>query len=120
MLKKENRLKSRKAFKATYGNNCSVCDCSIVLSIGREKYDKTMPTRVGFVVSKKIHKRAVIRNKIKRMMREVVRLYIKNNMLPDKFQSMIFIAKDSILNLNYAQINEVISRLINKLANNFI
>ena len=46
---------------------------------GKIKTDKNCPTRVGFVVSKKIHKRAVIRNKIKRVLREILRLMFKNN-----------------------------------------
>ena len=79
MLKKENRLKSNRAFSATYKNNNVVKSDLIVLYIGRIKFDKNCPTRVGFVVSKKVHKRAVKRNKIKRLMRENIRLILKKD-----------------------------------------
>ena len=77
MLKKENRLKSKKAFSATYNNNCFFVSDSIVMYSGKIKTDKNCPTRVGFVVSKKIHKRAVKRNKIKRFMRESIKFFFK-------------------------------------------
>ncbi|MBQ8475704.1 ribonuclease P protein component [bacterium] len=117
MLKKRNRLKNNSAFRATYRNRSSVSDKSIVLYIGQEKSDKNCPTRVGFVVSKKIHKRAVVRNKIKRLMRENVRHIICENALPDKFQSLIFMARDNILDKDYSQIKCIINNLINKMAN---
>ena len=116
MLKKQNRLKSRSAFSATYNNNHSEADNSIVLYIGHEKNEKNCPTRVGFVVSKKIHKRAVVRNKIKRLIRENVRLMIKNNDFPMRYQSVIFVARNSILNKSYNQIRQEIEKIINKIA----
>ncbi len=116
MLKKENRLKSNRSFNATYRNSNTVSDSSIVLYIGQEKTDKDCPTRVGFVVSKKIHKRAVIRNRIKRIVREQVRQMIKNNTFNCNYQSMIFVAKAGIIGKNYSEVKEIVSNLLNKLA----
>ena len=119
MLKKENRLKSRSAFRATYKNNTVISDNLIVLYAGKIKTDKSCPTRVGFVVSKKIHKRAVIRNRIKRIMRENIRLMFKKNELDilDSYQSLIFMAKEGILDRNNEEIRNTILILLNKLAN---
>lgn len=117
MLRKENRLKSNRSFNATYRNNNSFSDNSIVLYTGQEKTDRNCPTRVGFVVSKKIHKRAVIRNKIKRLMRENVRQMIKNNSFNDDYQSIILMARTGIKGKNYSEIKEAISNLLNKIAN---
>ena len=113
MLKKQNRLKSRSAFSATYNNNHSEADNSIVLYIGHEKNEKNCPTRVGFVVSKKVHKRAVVRNKIKRALRETVRLLIKNKEFNDNYKSFIFIAKSSILEKSRDDIKLQIINLLN-------
>ena len=86
---------------------------------GKIKTDKNCPTRVGFVVSKKVHKRAVKRNKIKRLIRENIRLMINNNELADlnNYQSLIFMAKEEILNKSFEDIRNTILILMDKLAN---
>lgn len=118
MLKKENRLKSKSAFSATYHNNISLSTDSLVLYLGKIKNDKNCPTRVGFVVSKKVHKRAVKRNRIKRILRENIRLFFKDNSFSflNNYQSLIFIAKQGLLDKNYTDIEKNILTIINKLA----
>ena len=119
MLKKQNRLQSKSAFKATYNNNnCTVSSDKIVLYAGKIKKEEVCPTRVGFVVSKKISKRAVKRNRIKRLMRENIRLILKNKEFDslNKFQSIIFMAKNDILDSNFEEIRNTIVILLKKLA----
>lgn len=91
----------------------------IVLYAGKIKTDKNCPTRVGFVVSKKIHKRAVKRNRIKRLIRENIRLILKNNELAElnNYQSLIFMAKEDILEKTFEEIRNTILILMDKLAN---
>ncbi|MBQ4647174.1 MAG: ribonuclease P protein component [Candidatus Gastranaerophilales bacterium] len=119
MLKQENRLKSKRSYTATYNNKNIVSTDSIVLYAGKIKTDKNCPTRVGFVVSKKVHKRAVKRNKIKRLMRENIRLILKNKELTEinNYQSLIFMAKENILEKNFEEIRNTILILMDKLAN---
>ena len=83
MLPKEYRLKKRSAFTATYKTGTSFHIDGITLFCGKKK-ENSYPTKVGFVVSKKIHKRAVKRNRIKRLMRESYRLAIKKRELSTK------------------------------------
>ena len=119
MLKKENRLNANFAFNLTYKNRNFVSDPKMILYAGILKQDKNCPTRVGFVVSKKIHKRAVIRNKIKRLLRENIRLIIKYEKFKplNNYQSLIFIAKEEIIGKNFTQIEKSILILLNKIAN---
>ena len=60
-------------------------------------------TRIGFTVSKKIAKRAVIRNKLRRQMREIVRL---STTLQEKYPShdFVLIAREEALNRPYGQL----------------
>ncbi len=117
MLKKQNRLKSHRAFSATYKNENIVKTDLIVLYAGKVKIDKNCPTRVGFVVSKKVHKRAVVRNKIKRLMRENIRILLKNNNdTLNNYQSLIFIAKSDSIDKTYQEISKSILILLEKLA----
>ena len=90
----------------------------MVVYAGKPKTDKNCPTRVGFVVSKKVHKRATKRNKTKRLMREIIRLMFKNNELTiiDNYQSLIFIAKEDILEKTFEEIRNTILILLDKLA----
>jgi len=67
-------------------------------------------SRIGFVVSTKVSKRAVVRNKIKRRMREVVRKH-----LPGLFRGadIAFIARNEAVTMEFADFaNEILSLLI--------
>ena len=82
--------------------------------IGKEKTNE-LPTRVGFVVSKKIHKRAVKRNRIKRLMRESYRLLIKEGSVSDKYISVIFVASSKLLEKDFNYVDTAMRKLVYKL-----
>lgn len=112
MLKEKYRLKKRSAFAATYRTGTSFHKDGITLFCGKVKSSE-QTTKIGFVVSKKIHKRAVKRNRIRRLMRESVRLYIKSK--PDfdtKFISLIFVSSAKLLDKNFAEVDKSIKKLM--------
>ena len=113
MLPKQYRLKNRYAFKATYKIKNSSHKGGVTLFIGKQKTEDT-PTKVGFVVSKKVHKRAVRRNRLKRLMRESYRLLLKENSLGNsqKYLSLIFVGTDSALDKTFDEINNSVKLLI--------
>lgn len=116
MLKRENRLKNRHEFFRIYSNSTKVINSEIVLYVDKNKLNEQSQTRVGFVVSKKIHKRAVIRNRTKRKLREAVRLILKDNSNPLKhYSNLIFVAKRNLIDVKTAQLKQSILTLADKI-----
>lgn len=114
MLSKEQRLTNNSAFKATYRLKQSTADALLVLYVGKEKNEKKA-SRVGFIVSKKIHKRSVKRNRIKRLTREAYRLAIQNKEISPKWVSLIFTAREKALNADFKDVYNSVVALINKM-----
>ncbi len=114
MLPKNYRLKKRSAYKATYRTGNTIHYGGITVFIGKIK-NNDLPTKIGFVVSKKIHKRAVKRNRIKRLMRESYRLLIKEGNANDKYMSLIFVASSCLLGKNFSEVDSVIKKVVGKI-----
>ena len=116
MLKKDYRLKKKIAFNATYRTGVTYHKGGITLFCGKIKSSEQSEntTKIGFVVSKKIHNRAVKRNRIKRLMRESVRLYIKNfdGNFDTKYISLIFAASSKLLEKDFLYIDTKINELM--------
>lgn len=113
MLQRENRLKKKTAFSATYRVKNFHYRSGIVLNVGKvNRGDGAV--KVGFVVSKKTHKRAVKRNRLKRLMRESVRLYLKEHSDLNKYMSLIFTGHTQALTLSFDEVNEAILSLISE------
>ena len=117
MLPKQFRLKNRLAFNATYRIKNTTHKGGITLFAGLKKKDLTTNTRVGFVVSKKTHKRAVKRNRLKRLMRESYRLILKSNELGNsqEYMSLIFVGSEKALGKPFEEIKNNINVLIQRL-----
>lgn len=116
MLKKKYRLRKNIAFSATFRlKNCKSNEY-LTLYKGKEKSDEKIPTKVGFVVGKKVHKRAVKRNKIKRRLREIYLEAVKTNQAQNLQNaiSLVFIAKSKILDLEYKQLKLIVNDIIQR------
>lgn len=119
MLPKQYRLKNTKAFDATYKNRKIVSDSMLTIYLGREKKEQYIqaPTKIGFVVSKKYHKRAVKRNRIKRLMREVCRLALKQDKLGNlnKYMSFIVLPKDTAIDAKFCAVENSFYKLLERI-----
>ena len=116
MLPRQYRLKNRNAFKATYRVKKSCHVGGITLFAGILKKEET-PTKVGFVVSKKTHKRAIKRNRLKRLMRESYRLLLKSGDLSNSqnYLSLIFVGSEKALGKSFNEINTIVKKLIGEI-----
>lgn len=121
MLQKENRLKSFSDFAILFKEGRFCFGNFIDLKnwkINKEKYPqkdfKQDDLKIAFVVSKKNIKSAVKRNKIKRQMREAVRLLIKEKKIRLGY-FLFFVAKKEITNKNFDEIKKEIIFLLEKI-----
>ena len=108
MLPQKNRLKKEKDFKNVSQKGRVLKEGPIFLKFSRNKKEIN---RVGFVVSKKISKKAVTRNKIKRRMREAAKSDWGEL---EKGYDLIFFSSPGIEELDFAEISRLISNLIKK------
>ena len=114
MLPKRYRLKKNIEFVATYAQKKYVSNSYFVINLGKTKPTEDFISKAAFVVSKKIDKRAVVRNKIKRRMREIYRKQIKENPLFPKWMSIIFSAKQDAKDIDFQQFEKEFLSLIQK------
>lgn len=107
MLSSKNRIKRKIDFVR------SEIDGSLYQSksFGVSVYDRkdNLNSRFGFIISTKISKRAVIRNKIKRIISEVIR---QNLSKIKKGLDVIFLIKPSIVKLAKKEIEDEVIKII--------
>ncbi|HCR36035.1 ribonuclease P protein component [Candidatus Woesebacteria bacterium GWC2_33_12] len=109
MLASKYRLKKRMNFA-----RCEI-DGRLIQSrsFGVEIYDRKDKdnSRFGFIISTRISKKAVVRNKIKRTISDYIRINI--NMIKNGLD-VVFLIKPAILKLNKEQIENEIYEIIIK------
>lgn len=108
MLLKQNRLKKKNDFDKVVKQGKYVSERFLILKFAENQLENT---RIGFVVSKKISKKAVQRNKIKRRLREVCRQEL--SALKTGFD-VIFFAKQSINTGEFIDIQNTVKQLFKK------
>ena len=115
MLPEPERLKKSSEFNYTYNRKRSVASSLLILYTGKLKSSLETPPRVGFVVGKKVHKRATKRNYIKRLMRESYRAAKKTINVPvNQWETLIFIARPNMLEVDYKEVYDNIVECLKK------
>lgn len=119
MLKPENRLKQHSAFVGTY-NQRQIFDCKFFRAyLGKIAQNDDNEIKIGFVVSTKTHKRAVKRNRLKRLMRENLRLILKENNEAknklNKYMSLVLVGNTNGIDASYDEVQEGITSLLSRI-----
>lgn len=109
-MKSLHRLKKNEDFSAIFRHGKSYADAKLVIYY--RKKDPALPFRVGFSVGKKIGK-AVQRNRIKRVMREVVRLHAAH--IPNGID-LVLIARPKISEQPFREVEKSFLYIMRKLS----
>lgn len=106
MLKRENRIRSKKEFFEIKNKGRVLYSPLFGFLIYKENDDLK---KFGFVVSKKISKKAVDRNKIRRILSEIVR---KNLERFENGSRIIFLTKQEILGKKMEEVEIEVKKFI--------
>jgi ribonuclease P protein component len=109
MLPKENRLSGKNNFEKVKKDGL-VYQSETFAIIVLERQDGGV-SRVGFIVSNKISKKATDRNKVKRNLRNIISPQLKN--IKPNFD-LIFLAKRAIIYKNHDQLNIEVGKMLKK------
>ena len=108
MLSKKNRLKKNKDFNKIFKKGKKINEEVLLLIILKNNLKET---KVGVVINKKVSKKAVIRNKIKRRIYNSIR-----NKLPEieKGFDFLIIVRPEIKEKSFFEINKIINKSLKK------
>ena len=106
MLKRENRIRLKREFAEVKNKGRILYSPLFGFLTYKENDDQK---KIGFIVSKKISKRAVDRNRIRRILSEIVRKKL------ERFENgtrIIFLTKKEILGKKYDEVEKEVEKFI--------
>ena len=108
MLPKKNRLKNKKDFERVFKQGKGFKEDFLFLKITKNNLKEN---RFGFIVSLKVSKKAVLRNKVKRRLREIIK-----ERLPEikPGVDIVLIAQKGMEEKDFSEIRETTNRLFGK------
>ncbi|OGZ19056.1 MAG: ribonuclease P protein component [Candidatus Nealsonbacteria bacterium RBG_13_38_11] len=107
MLPLKNRIRKKKDIEKIFKRGRTFKEASLILKTLKNNLGLS---RFGFVVSQKISKKANVRNKIKRRLREIVRF---NPLKTDT--DNLFIALPGIEKKDFTEIKKTVEKLLSKI-----
>lgn len=108
MLPKKNRLKKEKDFEKVFKKGKGLRKDFLFLKLLNNNLKKS---RFGIVVSTKISKKATVRNKTRRRIREIIRNHLDEI---KKGKDIVIVAQPGIEEKSFSQIKETLIELFKK------
>jgi ribonuclease P protein component len=110
MFPQKYRLLKKKDFQAVLKKGRFINNKFLYVKLIKNNKDNSC---FGIIISKKICKKAVVRNKIKRQIREIIRKNIPVIINQEQFD-LIIIPKKEIIEKSFTQIEEDINQMFKK------
>ena len=107
MLDKKNCLKKKKDFQKVIKQGKKIEKEFLVLKFSENSLKDV--TRIGFIVSQKVSKKAFLRNKIKRRLREIVKDNL-GNLRPG--YDLIFFTKKAIKDKDFLEMKKIVEQTL--------
>lgn len=111
MIAKENRFHGRNALNVVYRHGQAVRGEYISLRYAQSRREDY---RLAVVVSKKVSKSAVVRNRIRRRVYEIVRLYMQEQAQPHQFDLVISVFDDKVAVVSHDDLRTKVIALLTK------
>ena len=108
MLPKLNRIRKKKDFEAIFKKGKGFKNRFLALKIVKNNLPES---RFGFVISKKVSKKAVIRNKIRRRISEAIRLDLEKI---KKGSDVVLVAYPGIEKNTFSETTELVKNILKK------
>jgi len=108
MLNIKHRLKKKKDFEKAAKAGKTIGSPALMLKFSPNNLEAS---RIGFVVSKKISNKAVVRNKVKRRLREAMRIFLPQ--LKPGFD-LVFFTRSGIEKMDFEQVKQVVEKLLTR------
>ncbi len=108
MLSKLNRLKKKKDIERVFKQGKGFKEDFLILKVVKNNLKNS---RFAFVISQKVSKKATLRNKIRRRLRELVRLKIRDI---KKGIDLIILAAPGLETKDFWEIEEALNKLFAK------
>ncbi|MBI5022566.1 MAG: ribonuclease P protein component [Candidatus Magasanikbacteria bacterium] len=110
MLLSINRLKQDRDFKRIFKFGQSFYSRNLQLKLAKKAVGDS---KFGFVIGLTVSKKAIVRNRLKRQVREAVRLMYKSGLIKPNFDVVIKI-KSSLIGADYKDIKAEVEYLLGK------
>ena len=117
MLRKKNRITKENDFDKFFGRNFKKIGGRNSSSSGfvvKAMKNELGEDRFGIIVSNKIEKRAVYRNKIKRRIREVLKKIKTEKRVRNINYDILIVVQKGVKEMNYEMIEKEVGRLVEK------
>ena len=108
MLAQKNRLRGKKDFERVLRKGKGLKEDFLILKMVK---NNSSQNRFGFIVGTKISKKAVLRNKLKRRLRELVRGKIEKI---KKGFDIILIAQSGLGNRDFWELEEIFTKIFRR------
>jgi ribonuclease P protein component len=108
MLPKINRIKKKNDFEIIFKKGASYKNSLFILKVFKNDFNYS---RFGFIVSSKVSKKAVVRNKVRRRLSEIIKAEFKNI---KSGLDMVFISLSDIEKKEFSEIKESAASILTK------